>query len=121
LTFLPLNVHLLFFSSCSTELVWMLVFCIAVCCRVGLSGAAGLTDFADDVADLVAAAGEGEKAGGSLSALYGKQRLSQKYGADLAMQQQSKVGGGLCMVSHGSVYHMHDSMCKCELWPGLRF
>jgi hypothetical protein len=36
--------------------------------------------------------GEGDKAGGSLSALYGKQRLSQKYGADLAMQQQSKVG-----------------------------
>jgi hypothetical protein len=68
-----------------------------LCCRAGLSGAAGLTDFADDVADLVAAAGEGDKAGGSLSALYGKQRLSQKYGADLAMQQQSKVGAGWCM------------------------
>jgi hypothetical protein len=25
---------------------------------------------------------------------YGKQRLTQKYGADLAMQQQSKVGAG---------------------------
>jgi hypothetical protein len=27
---------------------------------------------------------------------YGKQRLTQKYGADLAMQQQSRVGAGYC-------------------------
>lgn len=52
--------------------------------------AAGVTDFADDVADLVAASGEGGDKGGSLAALYGKKQLSQRYGADLATQQ-SKV------------------------------
>ncbi|KAF8059680.1 hypothetical protein HT031_005088 [Scenedesmus sp. PABB004] len=49
--------------------------------RAGLSGAAGLTDFADDVADLVAASGGG---GGGLGALLGKQRAGQQFGADLA-------------------------------------
>jgi hypothetical protein len=60
--------------------------------RAGLSGA-GLTDFADDVADLVAssAAAEGGKANG-LSELFGKHKLSQRYGADLTMQQQAQVG-----------------------------
>ncbi|WIA21610.1 hypothetical protein OEZ85_000794 [Tetradesmus obliquus] len=61
--------------------------------RAGLSGAAGLTDFADDVADLVAASGEGGDKGGSLAALYGKKQLSQRYGADLATQQ-SKMRSG---------------------------
>jgi hypothetical protein len=76
-----------------------------LCCRAGLSGAAGLTDFADDVADLVAASGEGDKAGGSLAALYGKHRLSQKYGADLAMQQ-SKV-----RVQHGYQFWGTGRLC----------
>jgi hypothetical protein len=60
-------------------------------CRAGLSGA-GLTDFVDDVADLVASstAAEGGRSGG-LSELFGKHKLSQRYGADLAMQQQSQV------------------------------
>lgn len=57
------------------------------CCRAGLSGA-GLTDFADDVADIVAAnAAAGGGKGSSLSELYRKHRLSQQYGADLATQQ----------------------------------
>lgn len=68
----------------------MLVLCFSVI-RAGLSGA-GLTDFADDVADLVAssAAAEGGK-GTGLSELFGKHKLSQRYGADLTAQQQAQV------------------------------
>lgn len=64
-------------------------------CRAGLSGA-GLVDFADDVADLVAssAAAEGGKSTG-LQELFGKHKLSQQYGADLAVQQQMQVRLGL--------------------------
>jgi hypothetical protein len=66
--------------------------CAFFTCRAGLSGA-GLTDFADDVADLVASSTAAEGGQGSgLSDLFGKHKLSQRYGADLATQQQ--VGGG---------------------------
>eukprot|EP00775_Hariotina_reticulata_P005267 gene5267-5502_t len=59
--------------------------------RAGLSGA-GLTDFADDVADLVAAA-DGKGSSSGLAAAFGKQRLSQQYGADLASQQARMRSG----------------------------
>lgn len=56
-----------------------------------MSGA-GLTDFADEVADIVAAnTAEGAGKGNSIADLYGKHRLSQQYGADVASQQQVRT------------------------------
>lgn len=78
-----------------------------MCCRAGLSGA-GLTDFADDVADLVAAT-SGDRPGGSLAALYGKKQLSQQYGADLATQQ-NKVGWGSMLRVY---YTVLAARCYC--------
>jgi len=74
----------------------LLYFVVLSAPRAGLSGA-GLTDFADDVADLVASstAAEGGKSGG-LNELFGKHKLSQRYGADLAMQQQAQVSERSC-------------------------
>eukprot|EP00879_Flechtneria_rotunda_P011823 GHRR01012350.1.p1 GENE.GHRR01012350.1~~GHRR01012350.1.p1 ORF type:complete len:590 (+),score=268.47 GHRR01012350.1:166-1935(+) len=73
--------------------------------RAGLSGA-GLADFADDVADIVAAssAADGAAGGSSMAQLYGKHRMSQRFGADLALQH--KVGTLLyyCIHSHSQVY-----------------
>lgn len=84
--------------------------CWFVLCRAGLSGA-GLTDFADDVADLVASSTAAEWGKGSgLSDLFGKHKLSQRYGADLATQQQAQVGLMVC----ASVLHLTaGTHCTC--------
>jgi hypothetical protein len=80
-------------------------------CRAGLSGA-GLTDFADDVADLVAAA-DGKGGSSSLAAAFGKQRLSQQYGADLASQQArvSAIYQSKLELSCGIVLKVEGVLC----------
>lgn len=59
--------------------------------REGMSGRGLLDDFADEVTDLVDLAtgdnGRNARGGSSLSGLFEKQRLSQKFGADLLSQQ----------------------------------
>jgi hypothetical protein len=49
--------------------------------RAGLSGAALLDDFADEVDDIV-----GDGAGSTIDAVFRRHQASQKYGADLAAQ-----------------------------------
>lgn len=90
----------------------------AAACRAGLSSGAGLTDFADDVADLVATstALEGGKSTG-LSDLFGKHRLSQQYGADLAMQQRAQVGGSGVQVLRLVLIYVADG---CQSRPDGR-
>lgn len=78
--------------------------------RAGLSGA-GLTDFADDVADLVASSTAAEGGRGSgLSDLFGKHKLSQRYGADLASQQQAQVG----LVVVGAVLRLTGTLAPVD-------
>lgn len=74
--------------------------CVCHCCRAGLSGQGLLDDFADEVADLVQLSqgqdkgGKPAAAGGSgLADLFGRQRLSQKFGADLTSDRKKFRSG----------------------------
>lgn len=88
---LLLHQHTIFSHAAAGALLLQLLYPCCSLPRAGLSGA-GLTDFADDVADLVASstAAEGGRASG-LNDLFGKHKLSQKYGADLGLEQQAQV------------------------------
>lgn len=60
--------------------------------RAGLGG--GLLDeFADDVTDAQQAAAGAGGGGASLTGLFGRQRLSQKFGADITAQLRAGRGG----------------------------
>ena len=83
--------------------------------RAGLAGG-GLDDFADDVADLVAASGgtrgSGAAGGTPLELAYGKTRLSQLFGADLAAQQAAVRALPLCYaVTAYTLCHAVRSVC----------
>lgn len=95
----------------------MFLLCL---CRAGLSGA-GLTDFVDDVADIVAAntSAPGGK-GSSLVELYGKHRLSQQYGADLATQQAKVSCPDVLQACAGFLVVCSCTcsvVCECSCYP----
>jgi hypothetical protein len=67
--------------------------------RASLSGAAGLHDFADDVAEVL-------DAEGAERAFFDKVRLGQKFGGTLHQDWTAPVSGGACLGSCASAAHL---------------
>jgi hypothetical protein len=74
--------------------------------RASLSGAAGLHDFADDVAEVLDA--EGAERG-----FFDKVRLGQKFGGTLHQDWTAPVSGGACRGSCASAAHLPCASHVC--------